>query len=294
MELRQLRYFVTVAEELHFSRAAARLHLAQSALSAQVRRLEAEVGGPLLERSTRQVRLTPAGEALLAEGRAILVAADGALGRARALAQGESQSFSVASLGPVPGTLLSRLLAAFSGRHPHVRVDVRAIEFSDMFEASRSGRADVAFLYAPLDEPDLEVTPLLSEPRVVVLPAGHPLAGREFLTPADLAGETFVAQPDVTPQAWRDYWMLVDELGRRPRISPYVGDNLEEWLYLIGRGEGVDTCPAIIARYFARPDVAFVPLRDAAPATLVLAVHRDRRGPLTDEFVKLAVELSER
>src|ERR1700744_2957266 len=99
MELKQLRYFVTVAEELHFSRAAARLHLAQSALSSQIRRLEAEVGGPLLIRSTRQVRLTPAGEGLLHEGRAILAAADGALGRARGLAHSEPTAFSVASLG---------------------------------------------------------------------------------------------------------------------------------------------------------------------------------------------------
>jgi DNA-binding transcriptional LysR family regulator len=292
VELKQLRYFVTVAEELHFSRAAARLHLAQSALSAQIRRLETEVGGPLLLRSTRQVELTPAGEVLLTEGRAILAAADGTLGRVRALARGDSASFSIASLGPVPGALFSPLLSTFSGRHPQVRIDVRAIEFSNMVSALRTGKADVAFLYAPLDEDDLEVTPLISEPRVAVLPSTHRLADREWLTPQDLADETFVAQPDATPQAWRDYWMMVDELGRRPRISPYVGDNLEEWLYLIGRGEGVDTCPAIIARYFARPDVAFIPLRDAAPTTLVLAVHREVRQPMIDEFVELAVEIA--
>jgi DNA-binding transcriptional LysR family regulator len=292
MELKQLRSFVTVAEELHFSRAAARLHLAQSALSAQIRRLETEIGGPLLLRSTRQVELTPAGQALLTEGRAILAAADGTLGRVRALARGESSSFSIASLGPVPGALFSPLLSTFSGRHPQVRMDVRAIEFSEMVSALRTGKADVAFLYAPIDEDDLEVTPLISEPRVAVLPSTHPLAGREWLIPADLATETFVAQPDVTPQAWRDYWMLVDEVGHRPRISPYVGDNLEEWLYLIGRGEGVDTCPAIIARYFARPDVVFVPLRDAAPTTLVLAVHHEVRQPMIDEFVELAVEIA--
>ncbi len=292
MELKQLRYFVTVAEELHFSRAAARLHLAQSALSAQIRRLETEVGGPLLLRSTRQVELTPAGEALLSEGREILATADTTLARVRSLARGESASFSIGTLGPVPGALFSPLLATFSGRHPQVRIDVRAIEFSQMIAAPRSDRVDVAFLYAPLDEDDLEVTPLISEPRVAVLPATHPLAERDWLTPADLAGETFVAQPDATPQEWRDYWMLVDEVGCRPPISPYVGDNLEEWLYLIGRGEGVDTAPAIIARYFARPDVAFVPLRDAAPTTLVLAVHRDVRQPMIDEFVALAVEIA--
>ena len=281
-----------VAEELHFSRAAARLHLAQSALSAQIRRLETEVGGPLLLRSTRQVELTPAGEALLSEGRAILAAADATLARVHSLARGESASLSIGTLGPVPGSLFSPLLATFSGRHPQVRIDVRAIEFSQMVTALRTDRVDVAFLYAPLDEDDLDVTPLISEPRVAVLPGTHPLAEREWVTPADLSGETFVAQPDATPQEWRDYWMLVDEVGHRPPISPYVGDNLEEWLYLIGRGEGVDTAPAIIARYFARPDVSFVPLHDAAPTTLVLAVHRDVRQQMIDEFVALTIEIA--
>ncbi len=294
MELRQLRYFVTVAEELHFSRAAQRLHLAQSALSAQIRRLEAEVGGPLLVRSTRQVELTPAGEVLMREGQTILASIDGALARVRALARGESASLSIGSLGPVPGSLLSPLLATFSARHPQVRIDVRAVEFSEMVTALRGGRVDAAFLYAPLVEEDLVITPLISEPRVVVLPRDHRLARRPWVAPRDLEDETFVAQPDVTPLAWRDYWMLVAELGRRPRISPYVGDNLEEWLYLVGRGEGVDTAPAIIARYFARPDVTFVPLRDAAPTTLVLAVRDEARPPLVDEFVALAVEIAAR
>jgi len=290
MELKQLRYFVTVAEELHFSRAAARLHLAQSALSAQIRHLESEVGGPLFLRTTRQVKLTPAGEALLAEAGSILAAADGTLARVRALARGESASLSIASLGPVPGALLSPLLATFSARRPQVRIDVRALEFSEMLSALRNGKADVAFLYAPLDEDDLDVTPLISEPRVAVLPRTHRLAGREWLAPADLAGETFVAQPDCTPLAWRDFWMMVDETGERPPISPYVGDNIEEWLHLIGRGEGVDTCPAIIARYHAPPDVVFIPVRDAAPTTLVLAVMHGARPPMIDEFIELAVE----
>jgi DNA-binding transcriptional LysR family regulator len=292
MELKQLRYFVAVAEELHFSRAASRLHLAQSALSAQIRSLEEEVGGPLLLRSTRQVSLTPAGAMLLSEGRAILAAADGTLGRVRAAARGENASLSIASLGPVPGALLSPLLSTFSARRPHLRIDVRALEFSEMLSALRSGKADVAFLYAPIDEADLEVTPLISEPRVAVLPHDHRLAGRASISAGDLAGETFVAQPDVTPQPWRDFWMLVDELGQRPPVSAYVGDNIEEWLHLIGRGEGVDTAPAIIARYFARPDVAFVPLRDAAPTTLVLAVSHAAREPTIDEFVELAVEIA--
>ncbi len=228
MDLRQLRYFVTVAEELHFSRAAGRLHLAQSALSAQIRHLEAELGGPLFVRSTRRVELTAAGEALLVDGRSILAEADRALERARALARGVGSSLVIGSLGPAPGALLSPLLARFGGRHPDVRVEIRAFDFTDTVAGLREGRAQLAFLYAPLHEPDLVLTPLLAEQRVVVLPRAHRLAGRREVRPADLAGEIFVTQPESTPQEWRDFWMLVDELGHRPSVSPYVGDKLEE------------------------------------------------------------------
>jgi DNA-binding transcriptional LysR family regulator len=292
MDLRQLRYFVTVAEELHFSRAAARLHLAQSALSAQVRHLEDELGGPLLVRTTRRVTLTPAGQALFEDGRAILAAVDDAVGRARALARGEGEPLLVGSLGPVPGGLLPPLVAAFQSRHPNVPVEVRALDFNDPVSGLREGRADVAFLYAPVPEPDLLATPLLAEPRIVVMPRGHRLAARAELRPADLDGETFVTQPSSMAAEWRDFWMLVDELGHRPPVSPYVGENIEEWLQLIGRGEGIDTCPAVIARYFAWPELAFVPLIDAAPATLVLARPRDQSHPLAEEFVGLGLEVA--
>lgn len=292
MDLRQLRYFVTVAEELHFSRAAARLRLAQSALSAQVRQLERELGGPLLVRSTRRVSLTPAGEALLADGRAILSAVEHAIDRAGTLARGGQASLIIGSLGPAPGELLAPLLARFAARHPDVRVELRAFDFNDTVDGLRNGRADLAFLYAPLHEPDLVLTPLLSESRVVVLPRGHRLARRESLRPADLEGEIFVTQPDSAPQEWRDFWMLVDELGYRPPVSPYVGEKLEEWLHLIGRGEGIDTCPAIISRYYAWPEVVFVPLLDAPPSTMVLAHLRETSQPLIGELVRLAVEVA--
>lgn len=292
MDLRQLRYFVTVAEELHFSRAAARLHLAQSALSSQVRRLEREIGGPLLVRTTRRVTLTAAGESLLEDGRQVLAAFDRAVADARALARGQSGALVIGSLGPAPGGLLAPLLARFAGRHPNVRVEVRAFDFNDTVLGLREGRANLAFVYAPLDEPDLIVTPLLSEPRVVVLPRTHRLAGRAELRPGDLAGEIFVTQPDSTPPEWRDFWMLVDELGDRPPVSPYVGDNIEEWLHLIGRGEGIDTCPALISRYYSWPEVRFLPLVDAPPATLVLARHREHQHSLGEEFVALAVEVA--
>jgi DNA-binding transcriptional LysR family regulator len=270
MDLRQLRYFVAVAEELHFSRAASRLNLAQSALSSQVRALEREVGGPLLVRSTRRV----------------------ALERARALARGEAGALVIGSMGPAGGGLLAPLLARFSSRHPRVRVEIRALDFSDIVEAVREHHVDLAFIYMPLAEPDLEFIPLMTEPRMVVLPRGHRLARRKRIRPRDLRDEVFIMQPEKVPAIWRDHWLLVDEFGERPRISPRTADKLEDWLTLIGQGEGIDTAPAIIARYYAWPDVAFVPLIDAAPATLALARRRGDSEPLLDEFAALALEVA--
>jgi DNA-binding transcriptional LysR family regulator len=292
MDLRQLRYFVAVAEELHFSRASVRLNLAQSALSAQIRALEQEIGGPLLVRSTRKVELTPAGAALLDDAREVLAAVEAAARRARSLARGESGAIVIGSLGPAPGGVLAPILARFGSLHPRVRIEMRSLDFTELVVGVRERRADVAFLYLPLDEPDLEITPLLSEQRVVVLPAVHPLADRPSLRPADLDGEVFVRQPPPVPDDWCDFWMLVDELGHRPPVSPHMGANLEEWLHLIGRGEGIDTAPAIISRYYAWPEVAFVPLDDAAPAVLVLARRRDAEDRLIHDFIKLALEVS--
>src|SRR3954466_11336186 len=195
MDLRQLRSFVAVAEELHFSRAAARLHLAQSALSAQVRQLEREIGGPLFVRSTRRVELTPAGEGLLRDAHHVPAAADDALERARALARGEAGSLTIGSLGPAPGGILAPLLARFSSRHPDVRVEIRSFDFTDTAERLRHRPADCPFLYLPLEDPDLDVVPLLSEERVVVLAQSHRLARRRALRPAAPVAATLIAPP---------------------------------------------------------------------------------------------------
>ena len=168
-----------------------------------------------------------------------------------------------------------------------MRVEVRALDFTELIDGLRERRADVAFLYLPLDEPDLEITPLLSEPRIVVLPAGHRLAKRKHLSPADLDGEMFVKQPPPVPDDWCDFWMLVDELGHRPPVSPHMGANLEEWLHLIGRGEGIDTAPAVISRYYSWPEVAFVPLVDAAPGgARPRPPPRRAQDRLIDDFVR--------
>jgi DNA-binding transcriptional LysR family regulator len=273
---------------LHFSRAAARLNLAQSALSAQVRALEAEVGGSLLVRSTRRVELTPAGEALLTDARMLLADSERALERARSLARGEAGTLSIGSLGPAPGDLLAPIMAQFASEHPQVRVEVRGFDFTEFIDGVRERHVDLAFVYLPLDDPKIATLPLVAERRVVVLPRSHPLGSRSELRPSDLAEETFVTQPASIPEPWRGFWLLTDQIGRRPPISPHIAEKLDDWLLLIGRGEGIDTAPAVISRYYSWPEVSFVPLVDAPPATLALAWRRDATNPLIADFARLA------
>ncbi|MBS1677313.1 MAG: LysR family transcriptional regulator [Actinobacteria bacterium] len=281
-----------MAEELHFSRAAARLNLTQSALSAQVRALEGEIGGRLLDRTTRRVRLTDAGESLLADAKILIANADNALDRARAIAHGKGGILSVGSLGPAPGDLLSPIMDEFGQLHPHIRVEIEGLDFSNFVDALLCGQVDLSFVYLPLDQPKISTVPLVTEPRVVAVPSSHRLADRPQLCPADLAEETFVTQPSTAPLAWRDYWLLAEQIGSRPAVSPHVPDRVEDWLLSIGRGDGVDTAPAVVSRYYAWPEVRFIPLTDAPPTTLGLGWLSDVDNSLTAEFVSIAQQIA--
>jgi LysR family transcriptional regulator, benzoate and cis,cis-muconate-responsive activator of ben and cat genes len=288
MDLRQLRYFVAVAEELHFTRAAQRLHLAQSALSAQIRSLEREVGAPLLERSTRRVTLTPVGETLLGDAREVLDRADRVLARARSMARREAGAISVGCLGAAPGELLPRAIAELGRRRPEATVEIHTFDFSQIQASLIGARVDLAFLYLPYEEEelrDVEVTPVLEEPRVVVLAQSHPLARRDALTPMDVADEVFLSTTPSVSQTWRDFWMLTEQLGRRPAIHERTADTFEEWLGLIAQGLGIDTAPEHVSRYYARPGIRFVPLADAPPATLVIVRSRGRPAPVVRAFL---------
>ena len=172
-----------------------------------------------------------------------------------------------------------------------MRVQVAASVFADVLDGLRDGSLDVSFVYLPLNEPDIHVTPLFDEPRLVVMAAGHPLAGRESLRPEDLASETFLTQPPSMPVEWCDFWMLVDELGGRPPVSPNLAPNMEQWLHLLARGDGIDTAPAIVERYYSWPQIAFVPLEGAPPATLALARMADADDPVVSAFERVTLNV---
>jgi len=186
VEIRQLRYFVTVAEEGGFGRAAERLNIVQSAVSQQIRRLERELGVPLFDRSTRRVRLSAAGERLLPEARAVLAAVRRTHRVAADIAAGDD---GVLRLGSVqgPGDRIRRVLHELAALAPRLRVRLRQLAPLDRIDAVRSGALDAALVRALTAMPNLEVLPVWTDPLYAVLPAGHPLAARPAVDLTQLA-----------------------------------------------------------------------------------------------------------
>src|ERR1700761_4161092 len=195
MELRQLRYLVALAEEQHFTRSAAREHIAQPALSQQIRRLEQEVGLPLVERTTRRVTITEAGRTLVARARRILSEVDAANAEMQALAGvrvGRGSGGTMHTMGPVD---VSLALAVFHERHPAVELPVREQSSEELAEMLRDDVLDLAFLSVTerIESHGLGLHQLVSEELVVILPRAHPLAKRSGVRMSELAGEQFIS-----------------------------------------------------------------------------------------------------
>jgi DNA-binding transcriptional LysR family regulator len=238
MELRQLEYFVAVAEECHFTRAAKRLHVAQSGLSSAIRSLERELGASLFIRSTRQVDLTPAGRALLVEARRALCATDAARDAVAAVQGLMRGSLAVGSLQCLHVIHLPAVLAKFHTAHPGVEITLRQGGSAELSEQVRTGKLDVAFVSTPgKPADDVRVRPLAGEPLVLACAPDHPLAGRSEVDLAEVAGEGFV---DFLPD-WgsRD---AVDAVLRERRIRFEVND-VHSLLDLVAFGLGVALVP---------------------------------------------------
>jgi DNA-binding transcriptional LysR family regulator len=188
LDLRKLRYFVAVADRLHFGRAAEELHIAQPVLSRQIRALEQDLGAPLLARDSHGVALTDAGRQLLTDAGPLLASAQAVRRRVTAAARGSRRLM----VGFRAGIAVTPAVRQFAERHPDILVDVQRIEADEQASMLLDGRIDVGYVRLPIDEAGLRVTPLYTEPRVAVLPAGHRLAGKDQVTEADLAGEPLV------------------------------------------------------------------------------------------------------
>ena len=278
LEVRQLRYFVAVAEELHFGRAAGRLGMAQPPLSRAIRELERQLGVALLERTTRQVRLTAAGEVLLLDARSALEAVATAARRARQ-AGSPSPRLRVALKADVDGGLLPQILDAYCADDAALPPELVLGGFGEQPQALRDGLADVGLLLCPFDDRGLDSEPLLTEPLLVALAAADPLAARTRLCLPDLAGRRL---PGGSPASQGP------PAGPRRADTPRPASNLAEIFSLVETGSVVFFAPASVARRYPRSGIAYRPVSDLPDSTLAVAWLQDARSPAVAAYERAA------
>ncbi|NTV09700.1 MAG: LysR family transcriptional regulator [Zoogloea sp.] len=288
MELRHLRYFVAVAEELHFTRAAERLHIGQPPLSQQIQALEAELGARLLERSKRRVALTPVGERFLKRAHAILAAAEAAVDEARRAARGEAGELRIGFTSSLPFTdFLPGLLRDYREHFPDVTLVLRELFTTDQLAALAAGQLDVGLVrFAGHALPDgVAVKEIRRDPLRIVMPAAHPLAGRASLRFEELRGEGFICYPgDVGTGLTALLRQLCMAAGFEPRVVQEAREAATQ-IGLVAAGMGLALLPSPL-ECVAIEGVRYMPLDDPlAYLSLSLATRLGTPSPLLAGFL---------
>jgi DNA-binding transcriptional LysR family regulator len=284
LDLRKLRYFLAVAEELNFARAAERLHIVQPVLSRQIAALERELGVTLFDRSKRGTRLTDAGASLVGEARAILMSASAVQRRVRRAGQ-EGAVFTIAFM---PGIVVTPVVMSLEKMFPGLRVNVLRTEWDSQVEVLHDGRADVSVVRLPVPPRGLTIISLYSEPKVAVLPVEHPLSAVPDLRIADLVEYALLQHPDAVPE-WRDAAALLRPGEDMPR--PPVTHSVEEKLEQVAAHRGIVILPKSTASYYVRSDVVSRRVADALPSEVAVAFEDDHRTGHVEAFVATAAEL---
>lgn len=294
IELRHLRYFVAVAEELHFGRAALRLHLAQPPLSQQIRKLEEILGHALFTRTSRAVQLTSAGEVFLDRARRTLRSVQEDMEEARSVGRGEVGFLKVGFIGSSMLTSVPTMLGRYRRTFPKVNLQLHESYTSMLVQGLEKGTLDIGILRDGGPAEGLRVEVLFSEPFVAVLPRRHPLAARKTISAAALRDEPFVFfSPLAGGLAYRKPISLCEEHGFRP----HVVQEAPQWLTilrLVGAGLGVSIGPACVHR-IAAPDVVCCALRGAGVSSdIELACRDEDERPIVNAFAAIARESRKR
>ena len=284
LDLRLVRYFTVVAEHRHFGRAAADLLIAQPSLSRQIRRLEQQLGARLLDRTPQGTRLTEAGEVFLPKARALLRSAAQAAAATKAAAQP-----SRITIGYTPGLIITPAVRQLRRQHPDADVQTLHLEWNEPRDALLDHRVDAVVTRLPLATDGLDVTILYDEPRLLLVPLDHRLAGKESVTLDDIADEPI---PRMADPAWNAYWRIDPRPDGRPAPDgPFVAA-LEDKNELIASGQAVAIVPSGVYNGQVRPDLTTIPLHGVAPSHVILATRRDGgtgdRGRLVAAFRRSA------
>lgn len=291
--MRKLRYFAVLAEERHFTRAAARLFVAQQSLSRQIRDLEDEVGAVLLYRTTRSVELTPAGEAFLRHVHSALASLDAGVEEARRHHDGEVGRLRIGFGLGAALELTPLVLEEFGRRFPHVDIEMREFALPDQSAGLSDHWSDVAIVRPPLADPDIVTHTLFVEPRVLTVSVRHPLAERATLSVTDIL-EVPLAVGRSDDEQYRRFWSLQDfRVGMTEPLLTPTTTNTEE-IELIAAGLACTVNPAAIMRYIPNPGVRCIPIVDVPGSELAIAWRRDRVPPLAVAFNVVAQEVRDR
>ncbi|WP_016906122.1 LysR family transcriptional regulator [Streptomyces xiaopingdaonensis] len=287
LDLRLVRYFLVVAEHLHFARAAEALHIAQPSLSRQIQRLEDALGVRLLERTTQGTGLSAAGAAFLPRARELLHASRQAVHTARAAAPPRTLT-----VGYVEDLVVTAAVRELRRRRPDAHVRTRHLDW-DGTGALPDRRVDALVARTPLPIPteDLRMTVLYDEPRALLVPASHRLAGTESVSHRDIAAEPLVACAGMAA-IWSGFWQLEPRPdGNAAPVGPLLVDTYEDKLEVVADGRAVAVVPAYDRRWALRDDLATVPVDGIEPCQVVVASRADDHSPLVSDFHDAASRL---
>jgi DNA-binding transcriptional LysR family regulator len=290
MELRQLRYFIAVAEELHFRRAAERLHISQPPLSQQIRALEDELGFALLTRTRRRVQLTPAGEVFLRDARVVLGDLEGAVATAARINAGQTGRLRIGFVGSALLSIVPGTVERFRASRPGVAIELRERSTVDQLRAVSAGVVDVGLVRPPIeDDGDLRVETVLRERTVAALPAGHELASLSRVPLRRLAAEPLVLFPRDQAPGFHDLLIgaLAAGTGTGPRVIQYAPEMLTI-IGLVAAGTGVSLVPASVSR-LALDGVTYRPVSGAPRSELVAITRARDDSAIVRAFVAEAV-----
>jgi DNA-binding transcriptional LysR family regulator len=285
MELRHLRYFVAVAEELNFHRAAERLHLAQPALSSQIKTLEEELGVRLFERSTRSVKMTPPGRVFLDEARSVLAAANQAEQRAKKAEQGVVGTLRIGVIAPAANAWLAGILRRFRQQFPGVQLSLFDLTSTEQLRRLRIGELEAGLLRPPVGFPELEYKFVEESIQLLAAPVGHRLARKRQIQWADFHGEGLVLMHPTVQHGYYDPFLAAcEKAGAKPRVAQYAND-IQIKMWLISAGFGVAPTTATLAQV-KRPGLVFRSLpAGLPPVQTVLVWRRQDDSPALANFI---------
>lgn len=287
MELRHLRYFVIVAEELHFGRAAERLYMTQPALSKQIHSLESELGVLLFARTKRTVQLTTAGLVLLEQALQLLQKADRAVQLTRRAARGEIGTLRIGFTTTATQTVLPTFVREFRDRYPNVELTMQELCTEAQVQELHQHRIDLAFLHPPIDKRGLKLYSIWAEPFVVVLPKHHHLSGQERVHPKDLAQELFILHPrQEGPTLYRQFLELCRQLEFEPAIAQETASHTTR-ICLVAAGQGVTFIPKSVQALIGT-EVVCKPLEPCALQMEFAAAWRQNdNSPVLEAFLAI-------